>query len=80
MMEMEKLIYDGLTNIKTDAFIQNEVLKRDMEEKIKEEAVFAIMGEQVRIACQLIGLLEDSVISEVTGVSVSHLQCMKSWI
>lgn len=78
MMEMEKLIYDELSNIKTDAYIQNEILKRELEEKAKEEAVFAIMSEQVRIACRLIGLLDDSVISEVTGVSVSHLQCMKS--
>lgn len=72
------MLYDELSKIKTDAYIQNKILKRELEEKVKEEAVFAIMGEQVRIACQLIGLLEDSVISEVTGVSVSHLQCMKS--
>ncbi|WP_160691640.1 hypothetical protein [Clostridium sp. C2-6-12] len=77
-MEMEKLIYDELRNIKIDAYIQNEILKRELEEKAKEEAVFAIMSEQVRIACRLIGLLEDNVISEVTGISVSHLQCMKS--
>lgn len=72
------MLYDELSNIKTDAYIQNEILKKEMEEKVKEEAVFAIMSEQVRIACRLIGLLDDTVISDITGVSVSHLQCMKN--
>lgn len=72
------MLYGELSKIKTDAFIQNEILKREMEEKAKEEVVFAIMAEQVRIACQLIGILEDDIISEVTGVSISHLQCMKN--
>lgn len=77
-MNIEKLMYDELNKVKTEAYVDKEILKREFVEKAKEEAVFAIMGEQIRIAYQLIGLLEDNVISDITGVSVSHLQCMRS--
>ena len=72
------MLCDELSTIKTDAYMQNEILKRELEEKSKEESVFAIMSEQVRIACQLIGLLDDDVISDITGISISHLECMKN--
>ncbi|WPC42802.1 hypothetical protein [Clostridium sp. JS66] len=77
-MDIKQLMYDELNQVKTEAYIEKETLKREFVEKAKEEAVFAIMGEQIRIAYQLIGLLDDNVISNITGVSVSHLQCMKS--
>jgi hypothetical protein len=77
-MKMDELIYDELSKIKTEAYIQSEILRREMDEKGKQNLVFAVMGEQIRIACQLIGLLDDSMISEITGISISHLQCMKS--
>jgi|GEM_PF-3803264 len=75
---MEELMNVGLSESEIDMYYKCAELKKQYEEKVKTEVVFAIMGEQVRIASQLIGVIEDSAIEEITGVSISHIKCLKS--
>lgn len=62
--------------------IQVEFFKREQELKSQIEIaeVFGMMKEQVLIAINLIelGSLETDVIAEVTGLSISHVEALRS--
>ncbi|MFL0163973.1 hypothetical protein [Candidatus Clostridium helianthi] len=77
-MKVEEARSHGLDRLELDKFSEYVEMEERYKERREQDIVFAIMSEQVRIASELIGILDDTVISEITGISVNHLKCMRN--
>lgn len=65
-----------------EVYLQTELFEREKEiqDKIEVAEIFGRMKEQVLIATNLIelGSLETDVIAEVTGLSITHVEALRS--
>lgn len=58
--------------------MQNELFKKEIEDRVEIAEIFGRMKEQVLIAKNLIDLriLEPDIIAEATGLSLSHIEAI----
>lgn len=70
---MEDESMERMSEYKEELFFSYKEKEREFRERVKEAEIFGMMEKSVDVAVKLIGLLEDEIVAEVTGLHLEHV-------
>ncbi|MFL0250633.1 hypothetical protein ACJDT4_09395 [Clostridium neuense] len=74
---MEEFSVDNMSKFEEELYIRYLQKERECKKMIEQAEIFGAMKEDINIALKLIGKVRDETISEVTGINIGHIKCLK---